>query len=200
MREMKETVVMTVVALLAVALIALIAACGSSSRASDDATDADGDAVAEHVDGDEHDGQAELFVDPAGEHTDADGDGEANAYLETAPKDSLALVDMTSFAFAPSTIEVEAGEVLEIAIQNTEPVLHDFTIDKIDADVHISYLGGTGQHEHHEAAKDADLHFALTEPASGIVHLKIQEPGEYVFYCSVPGHRELGMEGKLIVQ
>ncbi len=166
--------------------LAVLAWNPSSSGNEGAATGDDNSEVAEHV-------------DDAAEHTDADGDGEANAYLEAAPKDALVLVEMTSFAYAPSVIEVGAGEVLEIAIQNAEPALHDFTIDKIDADVHISYLGGTGQHEHQEPERDADVHFALTEPASGVVHLQIYEPGEYVFYCSVPGHREGGMEGKLIV-
>ena len=197
----------SVVALLALALVALISACGGSSSGSDGAATGDGNSeVAEHVDDAAEDTDAEEHADDAAEHEDSDnhadldGDGHANDYLEAAPKDSLTLVEMTSFAYAPSVIEVEAGEVLEIAIQNAEPALHDFTIDKIDADVHISYLGGTGQHEHQELEKDADVHFALTEPASGVVHLKIHEPGEYVFYCTVPGHREGGMEGKLIVQ
>ena len=127
------------------------------------------------------------------------GDADANAYLEAAPKDALFLVDMSQFSFTPDVIEAKAGDVIEIAIQNSEAVLHDFTIDNVDADVHVSYLGGTGQHEHEEPAIEADVHFALTEPGSGVVHLKIHEPGEYVFYCSVPGHQELGMEGTLIV-
>ena len=47
---------------------------------------------------------------------------------------------------------------------------------------------------------EPDLHFPLSEPGSGVVHIKVYEPGEYVFYCSVPGHRELGMVGTLIVR
>ena len=142
-----------------------------------------------------------AFVACGGNGSDAEEheDAEANAYLEAAPKDALYLVEMTNFAFTPDVLEVKAGDVLEIAVQNVEPGLHDFTIDRIDADVHISYLGGTGQHAHAEAARDADVHFALTEPGTGVVHLKIHEPGTYVFYCTVPGHQDLGMEGTLIV-
>ena len=149
----------------------LMGACG----------DGDGDAADVHLD-------------------DDDSPAAANSYLEAAPKDALFLVEMTSFAFTPDVFEVSAGDVVEIAIQNVEPVLHDFTIDEIDAAVHISFLSGTGQHEHQDPEIEADVHFALTEAGSGIVHLKINEPGEFVIYCSVPGHRESGMVGTLLVE
>ncbi len=180
---------------LTLVLSATFIACGGSN---DNSSLADDDpAEATHVEGDDH--EADDHDADADDH-DADTDTDANAYLEAAPKDQLYLVEMTNFAFTPSVLEVNAGEVLEIAIQNVEAVLHDFTIDEIDADVHVSYLGGTGQHAHTEPELDADVHFALTEPGSGVVHIKIHEPGEYVIYCSVPGHRESGMEGTLIVQ
>jgi uncharacterized cupredoxin-like copper-binding protein len=169
-------------------LLAFAVACGGGGASS--ASDSNGD-EAEHVEGDEHDANG-----------DGDGDEEASAYLEVAAKDVLYLVKMTNFAYTPEVLEVSAGDVLEIAIQNVEPVLHDFTIDKIGADVHISYLGGTGQHAHVEMEMEMDapdVHFALTEPGSGVVHLRVFEPGEYVFYCTVPGHREAGMVGTLIV-
>ncbi len=173
---MKTTTIVKLFAIttLIIATTVFVAACGTST-----------------------DGDTGPADDPA-EHVDSD-DPDALAYLEVAPKDSLFLVNMSQLSFTPIVIEVKAGEVVEIAIQNSEATLHDFTIDKVDADVHISYLGGTGQHGHEEPAKKADVHFALTEPGSGIVHLKIHEPGEYVFFCSVPGHQAAGMEGTLIV-
>ena len=131
---------------------------------------------------------------------DADHEAEENAYLEVAPKDTLFQVEMTSFAFTPNVLEVNAGDVIELAVQNVEPLLHDFTIDEVAADVHISYLGGTGEHAHVDPDREADIHFALSEEGTGVVHVKVSEPGEYVFYCSVPGHREGGMEGTLIVR
>ena len=195
----------TAVGLLVVGLAVLV--WNPFSSGSGEATSTDSGEVVEQVDdahdddADEHvdDEDAEMFMDPDSDEGAADQDEVANAYLEAAPKDSLALVAMTNFAFTPDTLEVNAGEVLEITIQNVEAAVHDFTIDKIDADVHVSYLGGTGEHAHGMSETDADVHFALTEPGSGVVHLKIHEPGEYVFYCSVPGHEEAGMVGKIIV-
>ena len=194
---MKSKTILKLIAtgLLILAATVFLAACSGPADEDPGHTDA----AAAHLDADaDSNGTHDLDGDSDADHADSD-DPDALAYLEVAPKDSLFLVDMSQLAFTPSVIEVKAGEVIEIAIQNSEATLHDFTIDKVDADVHISYLGGTGQHAHEEQAKASDVHFALTEAGSGIVHLKIHEPGEYVFYCSVPGHQAGGMEGKLIV-
>ena len=188
----------SIAALLLVGAMAFsFAACGGDEGVASEVPAED--SAVTPVDGDDHEADDHEADDAATDH-DADADADANAYLEAAPKEVLYLVEMTNFAFTPAVLEVGVGEVLEIAIQNVEAVLHDFTIDEIDADVHVSYLGGTGQHAHAEPELDADVHFALTEPGSGVVHIKVHEPGEYVIYCSVPGHRESGMEGTLIVR
>ncbi|MCH8066004.1 MAG: hypothetical protein IIC90_09305, partial [Chloroflexi bacterium] len=106
-----------------------------------------------------------LIIGSCGGNGPDDDDDQAateNSYLEAAPKDALFLIEMTSFAFAPDVMEVAAGDVVEIAIQNVEPLLHDLTIDVIDADVHVSFLAGTGQHAHQDPETEADVHFALT--------------------------------------
>ncbi|MGZ8612618.1 MAG: multicopper oxidase domain-containing protein [Actinomycetota bacterium] len=75
--------------------------------------------------------------------------------------------------FDPSAIEVPEGDV-ELEIANLDAFDHDFTID----DLGVKVLFG--------ANETVDASFAAT-------------PGTYTFYCSIPGHREAGMEGTLTV-
>ena len=84
-------------------------------------------------------------------------------------------VTATSFEFDPAEITVTAGEDVAIVL-TSEDLLHDFTIDELDAHV----------------AADADE----TEEGG----LRADEPGRYAFYCTVAGHRDAGMEGTLIVK
>ncbi len=107
-------------------------------------------------------------VQPTPDSSDPD------AYHADADKDALFLIRMDNFNYIPSTLEVNAGDVIALAIQNDVSDGHDFTID-------------------------ADIHFALTERGSGVVHIKVHQPGTYEFYCSLPDHREEGMVGTLIV-
>lgn len=78
-------------------------------------------------------------------------------------------------AFDPTELTVTAGEELTIVL-TTEDGQHDFTIDELDAHVVV----GAG------------------DTARG--GFRAEDPGRYLFYCSVPGHRVGGMEGELVVE
>ena len=84
-------------------------------------------------------------------------------------------VAATSFEFDPSKITVAAGEEVAIVL-TSDDLLHDVAVDGLDV---------------HVAAEKGE-----TEEGG----LRADEPGEYVFYCTVDGHREAGMEGELIVE
>lgn len=138
-------------------------------------------------------------------HDDDHTDVASTAYLQDAPKDRVIEIAMTEFHFGESAIEIEAGEVVEFVFTNDGLVLHDFTIERIHADVHVTDISGAGDHAHMDMAMNVEdvapnaVHIALDPGGVGLVHLKADEAGTFVFYCSVPGHREGGMVGTLTV-
>jgi plastocyanin len=94
-----------------------------------------------------------------------------------------------------STLEFEADPSGELAYTTTEAsakagkVTIDFNNPQgLTHDVAIEDSGG-------ETVGKTDL--IASEETSTSVNLK---PGKYTFYCSVPGHREAGMEGTLTVE
>jgi plastocyanin len=80
----------------------------------------------------------------------------------------------TDFSFAPSMLKASAGKTT-IRFTNKGTTEHDFTIDALH--VHITAQPG--------------------ETAEATVTLT---PGTYKSYCSVPGHRQSGMQGMLMIK
>lgn len=76
--------------------------------------------------------------------------------------------------FASAPTEVAAGTVT-FKLVNNGAIAHDVSIEELDEDV---------------------VHAEGGQTATGTIEL---EPGEYTYFCSVPGHRAAGMEGKLTV-
>ena len=107
-----------------------------------------------------------------GMHDGGMGHDEATPVAEGARRIEVAA---RSFEFDPDELTVTAGEDIAIVL-TSEDILHDFTVDGLDAHV----------------AADGD------ETAEG--GLRADDPGRYTYYCTVPGHREAGMEGTLIVE
>ncbi len=123
--------------------------------------------------------------------------------LATATVDREFSIEMRDIAFEPATLTGQAGEVIEMRFQNVGGILHDFTIDEMDADV-MEMMGGSGagvdmhMGDDHDATARA-MHLALDAGQEGSMRLRVHEPGSYTYYCTVPGHREAGMTGTLTI-
>ena len=120
--------------------------------------------------------QAEEVGEPgggaAGEQLEEDAEGQSGGTLDlTSPEDG-------SLVFDPDSLEASAGSVT-VNYTNPSPVPHN---------VHIESDG-------EEVAASEDVADGESSEASADL-----EAGEYTFYCSIPGHREGGMEGTLTVE
>ena len=82
----------------------------------------------------------------------------------------------TALAYNQKQVGAPAGDVT-IDFQNNEPLAHDVAV----ADTSGKVLGQT------ELVTSGSASTSINLPA-----------GNYVFYCTVPGHREAGMAGNLV--
>lgn len=99
--------------------------------------------------------------------------------------------------FDPAEIRVKAGEPVVLTLDNSKSsTLHDFTVDEMSV---MDVDEGMGA-EHEMGEETAALHMAMDAGEKGEMRFTPMEPGEYEFYCSVPGHAQGGMKGRLIVE
>jgi len=75
------------------------------------------------------------------------------------------------------TLKVHQGETVQINLINGEGAEHDIVFDQFAA--RSDRVVGKG--------------------ASSILSFTADRPGDSIYYCSVPGHREAGMEGRIEV-
>jgi plastocyanin len=86
-------------------------------------------------------------------------------------------VEVTSYDiyFEPKEVTIPADTDVTFILPNKGVTLHNFSIDELDIDVDIE-PGATEE-------------TVINAPA-----------GEYEYYCNVPGHKQAGMVGTLIVE
>ncbi len=89
---------------------------------------------------------------------------------------SLPALTTPDLRFDQTTLEAQVGETVALRLDNPHVAPHSFDIDALN--VHVPVAAGE----------------------SGLVLFKPTQAGTYTFYCQVPGHREVGMEGVLIVK
>ena len=107
------------------------------------------------------------------------------------------VVKVSEFAFEPAEIEVKVGRPVRIVVENDGTLLHDFSSD--DAKAEITKSEGAEHAAHDATPSSAALHVAAETGQQATLEFTPTEVGTYTFYCSVEGHRQSGMAGKLIV-
>jgi P-type Cu+ transporter len=88
-------------------------------------------------------------------------------------------IDVTArdFRFGPAAIEVPAGRFVVLRFTNNDPVFHDWTVEGL-------------------ANIDANARPGQTQR----IRFRIDRPGEWTVVCTVAGHDEAGMSGRLSVR
>lgn len=104
-------------------------------------------------------------------------------------------VTTASMAFSSKEIALEKGKPVKLVLNNTDAVLHDFSIDKIGVKVKE-----TTSAVHDDHSKAPDLHVAAEAGQTATVEFTPTAPGTYTYYCTVAGHKEAGMTGTLTVR
>ena len=108
-------------------------------------------------------------------HEDDDHDHAVGIVDAEAPEIEL---QASEFSYDATNLEIEAGQPVTIVLHNDGFLEHDITIEGFEV------LGG-----------------AHTQPGEvAAFTVAIEQPGEYRYYCTIPGHLEAGMEGLLTVK
>jgi plastocyanin len=110
--------------------------------------------------------------EPVGK-TEGEGGGEAGGAATTLQLEA----SETALEFDTTQLSAKAGEVT-IDFKNPSAIPHNVVIEEDGKE-----LAGFEPISEGEESETAEL-----------------EPGTYTFFCSVPGHREAGMEGTLTVE
>jgi uncharacterized cupredoxin-like copper-binding protein len=103
------------------------------------------------------------------------------------------------FKYEPATIEAQVGQEVTVVLSNVGTVEHDFVILEIPIAQAAEEAGEMAEHDMGATGLDPDIHMAAMPGLNAHVTFTPTESGTYEFYCALPGHREAGMVGTLIV-
>jgi plastocyanin len=160
------------IALFALLLAALaLVACGGGSSSTEETGAVAGAAQEAEEKAEEAGEGAEEKAEEVEKEAEGGSAGSATSLdVEADPSGNL--------AFTEDKATAKAGEVT-VNFTNSSPVPHDVVIEDSSGEE----IGGTEVISEGSESTEVEL-----------------KPGTYTFFCSVPGHRQAGMEGTLTVK
>ncbi len=98
--------------------------------------------------------------------------------------------------FIPDRIEVRRGEQIKFALRNNGELDHEIVVATLEDNLkHAIEMQKNPDMEHDDPNAKR-----LSPKKTGEIVWAFTKPGEFDFSCLIPGHREAGMTGKVIVK
>jgi len=116
-----------------------------------------------------------------------------------ATEEAEVVIDLKAqqLRYVPDTLEIPAGKIVMIRFENLDAgVEHDFQVDGLEVEV-MSMSGGMPA-EGQESMSGLAAH-TRTGGETATITFRTEQTGTFDMYCTIAGHREAGMEGKVTV-
>lgn len=98
--------------------------------------------------------------------------------------------------FVPNTLEVRKGEQVRFKFRNDGALEHEFILGtQAELDEHADLMQAMPDMKHEDPNS-----LRLAPKASGDLLWRFTAAGEFPFACLIPGHREAGMAGTIVVR
>ncbi|MEP9369948.1 cupredoxin family protein [Xanthobacter sp. VNH20] len=129
--------------------------------------------------------------------------GDERAYGEPGdPKKPARTIQITmresdgKMVFIPNKIDIRKGEQVKFVLRNNGELDHEIVLATLDENLkHAVEMAKNPDMEHDDPNAKR-----LAPKKTGEIVWKFTKAGEFDFSCLIPGHREAGMFGKIVVK
>jgi uncharacterized cupredoxin-like copper-binding protein len=98
--------------------------------------------------------------------------------------------------FVPARLEVRKGDQIKFVLRNNGELDHEFVLASTAENLKHAEAMKTHPDMAHQAPNGRQLAAKKTDE----LVWKFTKPGEFEYACLIPGHREAGMTGKIVVK
>jgi uncharacterized cupredoxin-like copper-binding protein len=133
--------------------------------------------------------------------TTSSGPGENRNATSTSISQTSFTITTQDITFATERITLKSGIPVHLVLDNQGALEHDFTAPGLNVtdDIVQPDDGDHGTGHSMGTMEAGTVHLAAPAGQSESVTFT-PRAGTYTFYCSVPGHREAGMTGTIVVE
>ncbi|ARD47537.1 plastocyanin/azurin family copper-binding protein [Sporosarcina sp. P33] len=107
-------------------------------------------------------------------------------------KGQTVVLETANMKYSKSLVVVEKDIPITLTLKNMDDIEHDIEIRSTAIKLISESLHNHGENKNM-------LHLHATPESTETLSFTITESGVYEFYCTIPGHKELGMVGQFIV-